>query len=160
MNMTMSKKDEITVLARFSPDLSSLVIANANKLGRVFRPLMDDDLEITIKKFYRQRSAAQNRWMWGVCIPSVIGFFKETQGESPSKDAIYAWLRTHVLGQELVLEEVQGVEVPIMKSKKFSQMTTVEFSDAVDVIVQYFDELDHEIPLPKEGTNNLITDYL
>lgn len=156
----MSKRDDITLQAKLSADLKSLLIVHADKLGRVLAQYREDDLEVTVKKFYRQRTAAQNRWIWGVCIPQIRAWKKENEGETPSAEALYAFLRVRVVGHEMVIEDIDGYETPILKGKRFSQMSTVEFSDAVEKIVQYYAEKGLEIKLPKEGTNNLPTDYL
>ena len=154
----MSKKDEITVLARLSPDMNSLVISHADKLGRLFRPLKDDDLEVTVKKFYRQRSAAQNRWMWGVCIPSIQAWMKESGMAVPSKEGLYAYLRTAIVGHEMVIENIGGIDIPVLHGKRFSQMNTVEFSGAVEKIILFYAELGFQLPLPER--ENLTENFI
>jgi len=151
------KDNEIIVMGRLSSDLKSLEITHADKVSRLLAPLQDEDLEISIKKFYKRRTAAQNRWIWGVCIPQIITWMKNNEGTAPSKEALYTYLRTHVVGQEIVLEQVGEHEVPILKGKRFSQMTTKEFSDAVDKIVDYYAERGLEINLPKD--DNVVTDF-
>lgn len=131
-----------------------------SSIVRILRLHADVPLEINIKKSRRQRTVAQNAWMWGVCIVTIRAWMLETTGETPSKEAIYAFLRIKVIGHEVVIEEVNGVEIPVVSGKRFSAMTTVEFSEAVDKIVLYYAELGLEIKLPIPKSNNYYTDYI
>ena len=152
--------EEYTVTGYLTPDSKGLVLDNADRLVRIIRHLKDIPLEITFKKFYRKRSLAQNRWIWGVCVPAVIRWIKETQGETHDKETIYAYLRIRVIGQTVTIKRVMGVDIITTDGKRFSAMTTIEFSEAVEQIVQYYAERGMAIPLPQPKTNNLITDFL
>jgi hypothetical protein len=150
---------DYTVSGELSPDGRSLVIANAARAVRLWKHLIGVELEINFKKFYKKRSLAQNRWIWGVCVPTVIQFLYDTEGVVHSKEAVYSFLRTRVLGDEAWVETIEGQDTIYLGGKRFSQMTTKEFSEAVEKIVAYYLERDVEIPLPIPKTNNLITDY-
>ena len=155
----MAGKDfDYTVTGKFSNDLRSIIIDSGGLLVRLFQLIKDTPLEITIRPFYKQRTAAQNRWIWGVAVVTVRAFLKETTGECPSKDAIYAFFRIHILGHEPVIEVVQGVEVIVLKGKHFSQMSTVEFSEASEKVIAYYEPLGCIIEFPKG--NNTITDFV
>ncbi len=155
----MSSNPEITVVGELSPDGQSLVIANSTRAKRLWKHLQGVQLEIIFKKFYRKRSLAQNRWIWGICVIDVMQFLLETTGVLHSKEAIYAFLRTRVIGNEMWVETIDGHDVIFLSGKRFSQMNTKEFSEAVEKIVLYYAERGLEIRLPKEKTNNFITDY-
>lgn len=150
--------DEITVTGNLSPSFR-LEIDSHKALARILKRFMGKQLEIHISEFKRQRSLAQNRWIWGLCVPTVKGWLKETQGEKYTKDEVYYYIQS-VLGRKTIIKEIAGEEVIIMEGKRMSQMTTKEFSDAVEEIVQYFAERGLAIPLPKPGTNNLISDHI
>lgn len=150
---------DYTVSGTLSPDGRSLEITNAPRAVRLWKHLIGVDLEITFKKFYRKRSLAQNRWIWGVCVPTVIQYLLDTTGVHHSKEAVYSFLRMVVIGNEAWVETIDGQDVIYITGKRFSQMTTKEFSEAVEKIVAYYAEREVEIPLPKPKTNNLITDY-
>lgn len=149
------------MLGSMTPDFG-LEIMDAKLMSRVLKQFQETEkpLEITISIFHRQRSLAQNRWMWGVCVPVVKGWLKETQGENYTKDEVYYYLNGTVLRQKPEIKEILGEEVIVLTGKRFSQMTTTEFSDAVDEIVAYFAERGLEIPMPVPGSNNLLSDYL
>lgn len=136
-------------------------LMDAPKLGRILNKYVETDkpLEITISIHRRQRSLAQNRWLWGVCVPTVKGWLLDTQGEKYTSDEVYYYINS-ILGRKPVFKDVAGEEVIIMEGKRFSQMNTLEFSEAVDQIVLYFAERGLEIHLPDSKTNNLLSDYL
>ena len=157
----MAKKDqEYTFTGQLSPDFLSLVIDNGQRLTRILKNFEGDVLEITIKKHYRQRSIAQNNWIWGVCIPTIRAWMKENEGEAPDKEFIYAMLRQKYAGSALESRTIDGEEYFYLTGKRFSQMTTVEFSDIVEIIVLAYAEKGLEILLPIAKTNNLTTDFL
>ncbi len=151
--------DELVVLGTMGEDYK-LSLMDSHRMGRILKAWIGKDLEITIKGFKRQRSLAQNRWMWGVCVPTVQAWLKETQGISYTKDEVYYYINSAALRRKTVVKEIAGEEVVILEGKRFSQQTTGEFSDSVEEIVQYFGERGLKIPLPKPKTNNLISDYL
>lgn len=148
------------VMGQLSPDCHSLVIDNGSRIARMFKHLADVPLEITFKKFYRKRTLAQNRWIWGICVPAVMQWLWEDEGIRYSKEAVYAYLRIKVLKQEVQIISIMGFDVPVIEGKRFSAMTTIEFSDSVEVIVLHYAEQGREVPLPKPKTNNLLTDHI
>ncbi|KKN85553.1 hypothetical protein LCGC14_0278760 [marine sediment metagenome] len=154
-----SLNEEITVVGELSPDGQNLVISNSFRAKRLWKHLQGTQLEITFKKFYRKRSLAQNRYIWGVCVPDVIRFLVDTTGVEHSKEAVYSFLRTRVIGNEMWVETIDDQDIIFLSGKRFSQMNTKEFSDAVEKIVLYYAERGLKIRLPKPKTNNFITDY-
>lgn len=155
----MARDIEYTFTGKLSEDCRSLEIDFADKIRRLLIPLKDDMLEITIKIFRRNRTIAQNSWLWGICIPTVRAWMKEINGECPSAEAMYAFFRISIVGHNVTIESINGIDTPVVSGKRFSQMNTVEFSESVEKIVQYYADLGLEIPLPVPKTNNYITDY-
>jgi hypothetical protein len=155
----MSQEFDYTFTGKLSPDCKSLEIDFANSIVRQLRPIQDVPLQINITKFHRNRTIAQNNFIWGVVIPTVRAWMQENEGTCPSKEAMYAYLRIVVVGHEVVIENINGIDVPIVSGKRFSQMTTVEFAEAIDKIVAHYAEKGLEIPMPKPKTNNYLTDF-
>lgn len=137
-------------------------LMESQKLGRLLKKYVETEkpLEITISIHRRQRSLAQNRWIWGICVPTVQGWLKDTQGIKYTRDEVYYYLNSAVLRRKTEIKEMAGEEVIILEGKRFSQMTTLEFSEAVDEISAYFADRGLEIPMPKAGSNNLVSNYL
>lgn len=151
---------DITVSGKFSPDCKSIIIDNVQSIIRVLYVHKDVPLEINIKKFHRQRTIAQNSYIWGLVIPTIRTWQLETTGVCNSAEAIYAFLRITVVGEEVVIEEVQGIDTAVVKGKRFSQCNTIEFNERIDKIILYYAELGLEIPLPVPKSNNYITDFV
>lgn len=158
----MGKQDinerEFTVVGELNEECSALLIHNFKPLSRMIRPLKEKTLEISFKVLRLQRSAAQNRYIWGVVVPTVRAWMKETNGEAPEKDAVYVWMRKSLLGHSVEVKEILGEEIIIMTGRRFSQMNTKEFGEAIDTIVQKMAEMGCIVPLPRE--NNFLSDFL
>lgn len=155
----MSAEFDYTFTGKLSPDCKSLEIDFASSIARQLYPIKDVQLQINITKFHRNRTIAQNNYIWGVVIPTVRAWMREMNGECPSKEGLYAFLRIGVVGQEVVIETIDGVDTPIVSGKRFSEMTTVEFAEAIDKIVLHYANKGLEIQLPQPKTNNYITDF-
>lgn len=163
----MAEEREYSIITLLTTDINALEqgepflkLKHWRVLRRVLFGWMDKELETELKPMRYKRSLAQNRYMWGVIVPTVQAFIKETSGEVKSKDAVYAFINTCVLGYEVEVQTIFGREVLIMKGKRFSEMNTKEFADAVDKIIAHFDALGCYIQLPREKTNNTLTDFI
>jgi len=150
---------EYTFSGKLTEDCKSLVIDFATTVIRILYPIKDDELEITIKKFRRNRTSAQNRYIHGVVVPTVQAWMKENEGTYPAHDALYAHFRTNIIGDEVVMEEIDGNPTFYLSGKRFSQCNTVEFAERVDKIILHYAERGLEIPLPVPGSNNITTDF-
>ena len=131
-------------------------------LKRVLRFWLKDTLklEITMKLFRYLRSTAQNNYYWGVVIPTIRAWQKETTGVCPSPEQVHAYNLIHVMGDEPKIEEVMGRQVVTLSIKSSSKMNTKGFSDFVEKIQAHYDEKGSYIPNPKPKTNNTLTDFI
>lgn len=139
-------------------DYPVLTIVGAKVLMRIFRVVINKPLEITFKVFRQQRSSAQNRYMWGVVVPTVRAWLRETEGVKYTPDEVYTWLRVSVLGNKPEIKEVAGSDVVVMTGKRFSAMNTKEFAEAVDTILNKMAEQGCVIPEPRQS--NFIHEYI
>ena len=155
----MASEYNYSFTGKLAPDCLSIIIDNGPSIARILYPIKDDQLEISLKKFYRQRTLAQNNWVHGPCIATIQGWMRERTGACPSHDALYAYLRLVVVGEEAVIEDIDGVDVVVIKGKHFSQCTTKEFAERVDKIVAFYAARELVIPLPQAKTNNFISDF-
>lgn len=154
----------ITILTNKKEDIEEGELFLRFKNWRIFRRLIwdwvDKEIETDIRVLRYKRSLSQNRLLWGIIVPTVRAFIKETTGEKKSKDEVYIYLNTCVLGNTPEISYILGQEVITMTGKRFSQMNTLEFTNAVEKIVQHFALIGCVIPMPKDGTNNLLDDFL
>lgn len=127
-------------------------------LKRILKHLKGVPLEVAFKPLKYQRSASQNRWLWGVAYTTISAWYKETQGIRVSKEAIHAHTLQHILDYKIEVEEILGKEVLVVKGKSTSQLTTTEFNDMKEALQRYWAELGCDIPDPRE--NNFLSDFL
>lgn len=130
-------------------DDMSLIFSHAENLREVLGYLVGMDLEIIVKPFRKKRSDRQNRYIHGVMVPVVQYFYYNTQGIRYSHDAVYAKFRKD-LGDELMIQEIDGVEVVTFSNKRFSEKTTKEFNEATETLRAIYAEKGCYIPEPNE----------
>jgi hypothetical protein len=106
------------------------------------------DVEIEIRLASKTRSQKQNRWYWGVAIPTIIKWQLEQEGIEYSKDEIHYFILKNIVKPEVQVHPVMGEQVIIHKSKTTSQMNTKEFNDFKENLQLYFAERDIVIPDP------------
>lgn len=155
----MAREDRVFELSGELTDSCDGIMFDVSRhLWRVLGPLKGKKLLVKFGVLRHKRSDAQNRYIWGVMVPTVQAWFKETTGEVKSKDEVYTWFRVGLLGDKPVITEVMGCEVITMSGKRFSQMNTKEFGEAVDMILQLMAEKGCVIPEPRQF--NFITEFL
>ena len=147
---------DMTFTGKLSEDCRSIEIDNVSSIVRMLRVHKDVPLEINITKFHRRRTDAQNRWIWGYAIVKVRAFQLETTGECSSKEALYTFFRVKIVGDEPIVENIDGVDVIVLKGKRFSQQTTVEFSTNAEKIIKYYAERGLDLSFPDIASNNYI----
>ena len=108
----------------------------------------DKDIEISIKKHRRSRSGRQNRWYWGVAVPTVQSGIKEQTGIVYDKDTIHALILNSVGAISMETKNIMGMNVIEVKQKRTSDMSVEEFSEFFMLIQQHFAEKGIDIPEP------------
>tara|TARA_R110002012_G_scaffold320132_1_gene542501 strand:- start:301 stop:723 length:423 start_codon:yes stop_codon:yes gene_type:complete len=106
------------------------------------------DVEVEIRLTSKTRSQKQNRWYWGVAIPTIIKWQLEQEGIEYTKDEIHYFILKNIVKPEVKVHPVMGEQVIIHKSKTTSQMNTKEFNAFKDNLQLYFAERAIEIPDP------------
>jgi hypothetical protein len=150
--------DEYSFEGMLTDDGRSVTFLHASMVKRLLHRWKGKPLEVTVRVLRRKRSDRQNRYMWGVIVPCITAFLMETTGIKHPPSTIYAWIRNTLLDEEPVITEVAGHEVIELRGKRFSEMTTKEFAEAVDTIREKMRERGCEIPEPTG--NNLLTDFI
>nr|DAM99216.1 MAG TPA: protein NinB [Herelleviridae sp.] len=153
-----SEFSEIGVLEKTEDGGLTIKLRFGKVLKRVLEKLIGKELEVNFRLLKYRRSDAQNRWLWGVAYVTIAAWYKETQGETVSKEAIHAHTLQEILDYKIEVEEFMGKEVLVVKGKSTSQLTTKEFSDMVDKLVAYWAQYDCYIQLPKE--NNFLSEFV
>lgn len=149
--------EKLTLTGKLSDNLKTIEISHAKIMRRVLSAISGKELEITVGVLRKRRSDAQNRYIWGVVVPVVRSFLKETQGEDYTKEEVYAWLRK-LLGHDMEIREIAGEDVIVMTGKRFSKMNTKEFAEAIDLILKKMALQGCVIPEPNQ--HNFIHEFL
>jgi len=148
---------EFEVILKEDKSRIFLEVTGGDILLPTFKGLIGQTFLASIFKTYRRRTDRQNRYVWGVIVPCVQSWMKETTGDIKTSDEIYYFLRS-IVGSKLEIVYIAGNTVPVLSGKRFSQMSTVEFSDAVEKIYSHFAEKGLAIP-PPTG-ENLLSDFV
>lgn len=151
-------KREFNVVGELTEDGQFIKISHYKPLKRIFKGLIGKQLEVSFKLLKYQRSAAQNRYLWGVAYVTIAAWYKDSQGSSISKDAIHAHTLQHILDYEVEVQNVLGKEVIVVKGKSTSALNTKEFCDLVESLQKYWAERGCVIPDPKG--HNFLSDYI
>lgn len=156
--MSSTTEKEWDVTGELTDDCQFIRITHYEMLRRLLGNLKGETLRVRFSKLRMKRSDAQNRYMWGVVVPCIRAWFQETEGIKYTPDEAYTWLRVGLLGQKPEIKVVGGVEVIVMAGKRFSEMNTKEFTDAVEEILQKMALKGCAIPEPRQY--NFITEFL
>lgn len=157
----MAKERSFEVTGTLAEDGITIIFDHANMLKKLLKTTFEGKkIAIKLEVARNNRSAAQNRYIHGCVVPCVQAWMKETTGEKKDHDEVYLWLRLSLIGDKAEVKDVMGQQVIVMTGKRFSQMTTIEFADAIDIIIKAMDERGCHIPLPKPKEGNYLTDFI
>jgi len=100
---------------------------------------LDGVYRVTIKKYKKDRTKAQNRlmWMW-------LGIISDDTGESPEN--LHEVFKLRFLGTEKIQSMGYSIEIP----KSTTKLTTQEFTDYLDKIDTLMRSIDIALPYPQD----------
>lgn len=148
-------KTKLSFLGRLNEDGTLSLEGLRNLLGLHF--LLGKKLLIELEVFEPRRSDAQNRYYWGVCIPTIRKFLKDSEGVSYTSDELHCFNMVNVVGKKPEIKQVFGMETVVMTSKTTSQMNVKEFEEFREMLQAYWAEKGCVIPDPNQ--HNLTTDH-
>lgn len=128
---------------------------NTDQRARVGRNLMDalkaipkdKPVRVTIEDYRKNRSLAQNAYLWGVVYPSISRHIEEQTGKINSCDDLHEWFRDEYLPPRVV--EVNGKPKVIRPST--ADLKVGEFAEYLDRIIRYCSiSLGLIVPAPDE----------
>jgi len=136
------------------------IIANVNEEGHLVPQNLEEikammvssfegkDVEVSIKAHKRKRSNRQNRWYWGVAIPTVQSGILEQTGILEEKETIHALILSAVGGLTMETKHIMGMNVIRVNQKRTSDMSVEEFSNFFERVIGHFAEKGIVIPEP------------
>lgn len=145
------------VSGQLSDDCTKVVLDHGQIMYPYLKDLVGETLVFPLEKNYNKRSSKQNRYLHGVILPSIINFIKATEGTVYTKDKIKAFIYTNILEYSVESITVMGRECFNVVGKHFSEMTTKEFGEAVEIVREHFAQQGLHIPEPTG--DNLLNDY-
>lgn len=99
-----------------------------------------DNFAVSIKKHIKKRSDRQNRWYWGVAVPTVQNGIKEQSGLLYDKETIHALILNAVGAITMETTMIMGMNVIKVNQKRTSEMSTVEFNQFKEQVQLHFGE--------------------
>ena len=108
------------------------------------------EVEVEVRFNSKKRSDRQNRWYWGVAIPTIIKWQLEQEGIEYTKDEIHHFILKNIVKPVVEVHPVMGEQVLVYKAKTTSQMNTKEFNSFKENLQLYFAERGIDIPNPNE----------
>lgn len=111
-------------------------------------------IEVAVKQRYKQRSSPQNRYYWGVLVPSVLLAFVDLgndlqQDNQEHLDMVHDFLKRKFLTNGLEVVNAQGEVEQLPPST--TRLSTIEQEEYHETIRRWAAEfLNIVIPLPNE----------
>jgi hypothetical protein len=126
-------------------------IYNHHLISPMLSNLEGKEIEITVKRFKKSRSAAQNRWYWGIAIAgTLIPQLKNMTGEDFTKEELHQLHLTACIKCKFSTRDILGKTVIMYDDISTKKMTTVEFNSFKDKVQKFWAEKGIDIPDPNE----------
>lgn len=116
---------------------------------RALRLMCGKTVTIKIDEQKKLRSDNQNRFYWGVVIPMLIQFFKDS-GNVYDRDDMHFFLRMEVWKwTKFITDPVTKVEKKLPMSS--TELTTAEWEEKIEITRAWAAPLGLQIPVPNEN---------
>ena len=122
-----------------------------NEFLNIMSDLDTADVMITIEKYFDKRSLKQNAYYWGVVVPHVYNFYKESYGEDLTREEIHNYHLSKIAGHKVKMIEVLGEVIISQTGKRTSEMNTKEFGEFIENVHRFWAENGFFIPDPDEA---------
>ena len=103
---------------------------------------LEGRVQLTVKKERKSRSDNQNRYYWGVVIPIVAEAQGYNQHSEEDKEEVHEGLKIKFLSKK----GPKGM----VTVRSTTALSTVDFMNYIDMIIQWAAESGTKIPLPNE----------
>lgn len=127
-----------------------IIFSNREILELQIQSLEGKNVAVRIQKLVKKRSDRQNRWYWGVAIPTIIRGIEEQNGEVLDKSTAHALALNITDGIKLESKMLFGYNVIEVKQKRTSDMSVEEFNEFYKKLQITFAERDIIIPDPSQ----------
>ena len=128
----------------------SLRLNKHDYIKPILKSLEGKELVVNLSVYHTKRTTQQNRWYWGVVIPTIIRYLLEESDKEYTKEDIHDYMVTELLRPRIMTRDVLDRQVITYEVKRVSAMTTKEFSEFVINIQQHWAERGLVIPDPEQ----------
>lgn len=144
-------------------DAVPVILDSPKRMRFILQQLFNKPLIVSLTLLEYIRSSAQNRYYWGVLVRTVMAHYKETTGETITKEEVHAY-NLQLMGVKIEHKIIFGKECLVIHGKSSSAMTKKEFSEMWDVLAKHYGEanefMDAGCIIPSPKGFNLLNDYL
>jgi len=127
-----------------------IIFSNREILELQIQSLEGKNVAVRIQKLVKKRSDRQNRWYWGVAIPTIIKGIEQQKGEILDKGTAHALALNITDGIKLESKMLFGYNVIEVTQKRTSDMSVEEFNVFYQKLQFTFAERDIIIPDPSQ----------
>ena len=127
-----------------------IIINNLERVKGLLLQYKDKEIQVSVKKANKRRSAKQNRWYWGVAIKTIQEELLRIEGEPYEKEDIHHYILSEVVKTKFRTKEVMGKLITYSETKSTSSMTTKEFETFKFQLQVHFANRGIDIPEPNE----------
>jgi hypothetical protein len=135
------EKNEVSLIGEVTQEGELIFVNSESYVDNSLYNLRGKEVWIKVLEIIEKRSLQQNKLYWGSIIPQIVEFHKETQGEQINPQTIHAFLIQNIAGFELKTQIIFGKEFFSFEKNRSSKMTTVEFTDYIEKIIDHFSKL-------------------
>lgn len=144
----------------------NISFANTPVVKRSLKKMANDDLllEVRVRPLRYKRSDAQNRYYWGICVTTIMGFLKESWGVRMSREDVHQMNYKYTIGDMFEKRTIKDprdgniLEVYVEVKKRTSKMNTLEFTNFIEELRAYWLHAGCDIPEPEDKENNFLED--
>lgn len=143
----MTSRSDSTFVARIVAGPRLKVEDRAGFLAHL-ETLIDQPVDVMVKRHRAKRSLDQNGWLWGVAIPAIA---EHCGYDAHEHQALHYELLAKRFGTKAVQSRLPGAPPLVVPVVGSSELKTDEFSDYMEWLVRFAaTELGVVIPLPSE----------
>jgi hypothetical protein len=135
------EKNEVSLIGEVTQEGELIFVNSESYVDNSLYNLRGKEVWIKVSEITEKRSLQQNKLYWGSIIPQIVEFHKETQGEQINPQTIHAFLIQNIAGFELKTQIIFGKEFFSFEKNRSSKMTTVEFTEYIEKIIDHFSKL-------------------
>lgn len=115
------------------------------------------DIEVVLSRVKVAKTMPQVRYWFGVMIPYIIEFIRESEGIKHSRDTIHAFLMSTYGGMKFKDQTILGRTFQVVERASLADMSKEEASQLIQTVIDDFALKGLDIPSP--SPSGTLSDY-